>query len=208
MLKKYKIILIKNSVTKKTLFSSNVKRTTQHKFYKFLNNKKPLFTRKYVKRKFCQFELALFSKEVTGYQAYRKDELGRNVEVSIPLDNYHLMELVPYWVEELVYDHHKKSRVSLEYLIKTYLPKKDFKQVFTLNNKLIVQNDDDFKIFSLKNIDDCSRLLNIIKNIFIDSGRTDCLFVPDSSTAQRKQLYNLLESYGFSRKFLYKQYTY
>ena len=137
MLKKYKIILLKNSVPKKTLFSSNVKRTTQHKFHKFingkkplfhkeyvkrkycqfelgiflndvaLNNKKPLFIRKYVKRKFCQFELALFSKEVTGYQAYRKDELGRNVEVSIPLENYHLMDLVPYWVEELVYDHHK-----------------------------------------------------------------------------------------------------
>ena len=118
------------------------------------------------------------------------------------------MELSPYWVEELIYDHYKKSRVPLEYILQTYLPKKDFKQVFTLNNKLIIQNDDVFKIFSLKNIDDCSRLLNVIKNIFIDDGRADCLFVPDSSTVQRKQLYTLLENYGFNRKFLYKQYTY
>ena len=47
-----------------------------------------------------------------------------------------------------------------------------------------------------------------IKDIFINNGRTDCLFVPDSSTVQRKQLYKLLEDYGFNRKFLYKQYTY
>ena len=208
MLKKYKIILIKNSVPKKTLFTSNVKRTTYHKFHKFLNTKQPLFTRKYVKRKFCQFEMAIFSKEITTSKVYRKNNLGKNVEVSIHLPDYHLIELVPYWVEELVYDHSKKSRVSLDYLIKTYLPKKDFKQVFTLNNKLIIQNDNDFRLFSLKNVDDCSRLLNIIKSIFVNGGRTDCLFVPDSSTTQRKQLYNLLEGYGFDRKFLYKQYTY
>jgi hypothetical protein len=208
MLKKYKIILIKNSVPKKTLFTSNVKRTTYHKFHKFLSTKQPLFTRKYVKRKFCQFELAIFSKENNNEKFYKKDELGRNLEVSIPLDSYHLMELSPYWVEELIYDHHKKSRVPLDDILKTYLPKKDFKQVFTLNNKLIIQNEDDFKVFSLKNVEDCSRLLNVIKNIFIENGRMDCLFVPDSSTVQRKQLYRLLENYGFSRKFLYKQYTY
>jgi hypothetical protein len=208
MLKKYKIILIKNSVPKKTLFTSNVKRTTQHKFHRFLNLKKPLFTRKYVKRKFCQFELAIFSKENLNQKIYRKDSLGRSIEVSIPVDNYYLMELTPYWVEELIYDHMKKSRVSVDYVMKTYLPNKDFKQVFTLNNKLIIQTDNDFKIFSLKNVSDCSRLLNVIKQIFIDGGRTDCLFVPDSSTVQRKQLYKLLEDYGFNRKFLYKQYTY
>lgn len=208
MLKKYKIILIKNSVPKKTLFTSNVKRTTFNKFHKFINTKKPLFTRKYVKRKFCKFEIAIFSKESTNQRIYRKDSLGRSLEVSIPLPGYHLIELLPYWVEELVYDHHKKSRVPLEDVIRDYLPKKDFKQVFTLNNKLIIQNDDEFKIFSLKNISDCSRLLEKINKIFIDLGRTDCLFVPDFSTAQRKQLYKLLEDYGLSRKFLYKQYTY
>ena len=126
MLKKYKIILIKNSVPKKTLFTSNVKRTTFNKFYKFTNTKKPLFTRKYVKRKFCQFEMAIFSKENNNSKIYRKNNLGRNVEVSIPLPNYHLVELVPYWVEELIYDHDKKSRVSLDYVIKNLSTKKRF----------------------------------------------------------------------------------
>jgi len=208
MLKKYKIILLQNNVPKKTLFSSNVKRTTYNKFSKFINSKKPLFYRKYVKRKFCQFELAIFSKENNGSTFYRKNSLGKNVEVIIDLPNYYMVEFSDYWCEELIYDHQTKSRIPLDTLITSYLPKKNFKQVFSLNNKLIIQNEDNFKMFSLKNVDDCSRLLDIIKKIFIDSGRIDCLFVPDTSTAQRKQLYEILETKGFSRKFLYKQYTY
>jgi hypothetical protein len=208
MLKKYKIILLQNGLSKKTLFTSNVKRTTFHKFRKFLNSNKPLFYRKYVKRKFCQFELGIFSTEDNQNAVYRKDNVGRNIQVVDTVQNYHIMELSPYWVEELIYDHQNKSRVSFDFLVENYLPKKDFKQVFTINNKLIVQNDNIFKIFSMKNVDDCSRLLNLIKETFINDGRTDCLFVPDSSTVQRKELYNLLEENGFDRKFLYKQYTY
>ena len=130
MLKKYKIILIKNSVPKKTLFTSNVKRTTQHKFHRFLSLKKPLFSRKYVKRKFCQFELAIFSKENPNSSVYRKDSFGKNVKVDIDIPNYYIMELVPYWVEESIYDHKKKSRITLDELISDYLPKKHLHYLF------------------------------------------------------------------------------
>ena len=208
MLKKYKIILLKNSVPKKTLFSSNVKRTTQHKFHKFINGKKPLFHKEYVKRKYCQFELGIFLNDVAVNDVYRKDSVGRNVLVKINAGEYNLIELSPYWVEELFYDHQEKRRVTLDYLLTTYLPKQNFKQVFTLNNKLIIQNDDIFKIFSLKTVWDCSRALGVIQNLFIDAGRTDTLLVPDNSTPQRKQLYKLLIKYGFDKRFLYKQYTY
>lgn len=208
MLKKYKIILLKNGSPKKTLFSSNVKRTTYNKFQRFINSKKPLFVRKYVKRKFCQFELGLFSKEDGNVSIYKKDELGRNLLVDYLVPNYHLTNLSDYWVEELVYDHTSNNRISVDELILKYLPKKNFKQVFSLNNKLIIQDGDRFSVFSLKTVFDCIRLLELIKNLFIGYGRLDCLFVPDTSTVQRKQLYDLLEGYGFSRKFLYKQYTY
>tara|TARA_R110001592_G_scaffold349231_5_gene644076 strand:- start:2973 stop:3599 length:627 start_codon:yes stop_codon:yes gene_type:complete len=208
MLKKYKIILLKNGTPKKTLFSSNVKRTTHNKFLKFISSKKPLFSRKYVKRKFCQFELGIFSKESDGVEIYRKDRLGRNILVNYDILNYHLIGLSDYWVEELIYDHKLSSRISLDFLIESYLPKKNFKQIFSLNNKLVIQDDYNFNVFSLKTVDDCTRLLSTIKNIFIGLGRVDSLFVPDSSTVQRKQLYDLLEKYGFNRKFLYKQYTY
>mgnify|MGYP003666448635 FL=1 len=167
-----------------------------------------MFSRKYVKRKFCQFELGIFSKESDGVEIYRKDRLGRNILVNYDILNYHLIGLSDYWVEELIYDHKLSSRISLDFLIESYLPKKNFKQIFSLNNKLVIQDDYNFNVFSLKTVDDCTRLLSTIKNIFIGLGRVDSLFVPDSSTVQRKQLYDLLEKYGFNRKFLYKQYTY
>lgn len=208
MLKKYKIILLKNGSPQKTLFSSNVKRTTYNKFQKFINSKKPSFVRKYVKRKFCQFELGIFSKESSGVDVYKKDDIGRNVLVDYNIPDYYLISLSDYWVEELIYDHLLNTKISFGDLILKYLPKKNFKQVFSLNNKLVIQDGDKFNVFSLKTVDDCVRLLTTIKTLFINDGRLDCLFVPDTSTVQRKQLYDLLENYGFDRRFLYKQYTY
>ena len=82
------------------------------------------------------------------------------------------------------------------------------KQVFTLNNKLIVQNEDDFSLFSLNTVSDALRFIDIIEFELMDAGRMDCLFVRDTSTVQRKQLYDLLERKGYDRGFLRKQYTY
>ena len=51
MEKKYKIVLLGDDLPKKVLFKSNVKRNIQQKFKKLGKSTKPLFTRKYVKRK-------------------------------------------------------------------------------------------------------------------------------------------------------------
>jgi hypothetical protein len=92
--------------------------------------------------------------------------------------------------------------------LSTYLNSKDFKQVFTLNNKLIVQNEDYFNLFSLKTVSDALRLIDIVEFEIMDAGRMDCLFVRDTNTVQRKQLYDMLERKGYDRTFLRKQYTY
>ena len=89
-----------------------------------------------------------------------------------------------------------------------YLNDKTFKQIFTLNNKLVIQKDDTFNLFSLKTIADSLRLLGIIELTFIGYGIHDCLFVTDTNTVQRKQLYDLLVGKGYSREFLRKQFTY
>jgi len=89
-----------------------------------------------------------------------------------------------------------------------YLEEKSFKQVFTLNNKVIIQKDDLFNVFSLKTVSDALRLLTVIELEFLNKGRYDCLFVIDTNTIQRKQLYNILEDAGYDRGFLRKQFTY
>ena len=81
-------------------------------------------------------------------------------------------------------------------------------QVYSLNNKIVIQNNDLFNLFSLKTVSESSRFLSCIKKYFTTQGKFNFLISRDLSTVQRKELYNLLESKGFSRKLLYKHYTY
>ena len=208
MEKKYKIVLLSGDLPKKTLFKSNVKRNIQHKFKKLGKSNKPLFTRKYVKRKICQFHLGLFSLEPSNEPIYIKDKLGRNVKKELKIGNYFLIELLPFSVEEFIYDHQTKSRIGFTSFYETYLISDVFLQLFTLNNKVVIQKDESISIFSLKNIDDTNRFILVLKKYLIDNKSMNCLIVQDYDTIQRKQLYKMLTRKGFKKSFLYKHYTY
>jgi len=208
MLKKYKIVLIQNSYVKKVLATSNVKRNIYSKFNKFLREKKPLFTVNYTKRKKTSFTLGVVSTVPSPSDIYTKDSLGRNIIVNLRYPDYFLHDLNPYWMEEKIYDHHKKKRISFNLFIDTYTKSKNLKHIFTLNNKLIVQENEKYLLFSLKTTDDSQRFLECIKKHLYQYGRSDCLLIPDTDTIQRKQLYKILENKGFNKKMLYKHFTY
>tara|TARA_B100001564_G_scaffold331961_1_gene318466 strand:+ start:276 stop:911 length:636 start_codon:yes stop_codon:yes gene_type:complete len=205
---KYKIVLFKNGERNKVLFSSNSKKSILKKYTKFIEEKKPKFVMEYISRKKVMFELAVVTKESTTDSLYVKDSVGRTREITLGDSDYRFIKMLPYWKEEKIYDHTSQTKINFVTLMKNYLEDKEFKQVFTLNNKVIIQKDSDFNVFSLKTVSDSLRLLTIIELEFLNDGRYDCLFVTDNSTVQRKQLYNLLESVGYKREFLRKQYTY
>jgi hypothetical protein len=92
-------------------------------------------------------------------------------------------------------------------LVNIYIPKKDLKTVSKLNNKIVIQCNEDFNIFTLKNEEDSERLLKTIESFFIKNGRNDCIFIRDLNTIHRKWLYDILEKNGFSRKKLYRKHT-
>ena len=169
------------------------------------------FPRTNLNKKKCEFEVVLLKKgDDKNKLTHVKDSLGRNVPYKITGGDYVILETSPFEVEELIYDHQSNKRIYALSLIDDYLPKEETNllNVFTINNKLVVRNDDDIKIFSLKNIEDCRRVLDNIRRKFTDEGRVNCIFTKDLSTAQRKEIYNLLEDKGFNRSFLYKHYTY
>ena len=205
---KYKIVLFKNGERTKVFFSSNNKKSILTKYNKLIVEKKPKLVTEYISRKKVMFELSIITTETSNESIFVKDDMGRTKEVSLGGSNYSIIKLLPYWKEEFIYDHQNKNKIPFNHLIRDYLPVDNFKQVFTLNNKLIIQQENIFNLFSLKNITDANRLLRIIELELLDSGRYDCLFVSDTSTVQRKQLYDLLVSVGYKRDFLRKQYTY
>jgi hypothetical protein len=205
---KYKIVLFKNGERNKVFFSSNSKKSIFRKYTKLIEEKKPKFVTEYISRKKVMFELAIITTELSENTLHVKDSVGRTREVTLGDSDYTFIKMLPYWKEEKIYDHTLSKKVSFEGLMSLYLEDKSFKQVFTLNNKVIIQKDDLFNVFSLKTVSDALRLLTVIELEYLNKGRYDCLFVVDTNTIQRKQLYNLLESAGYSRGFLRKQFTY
>jgi hypothetical protein len=205
---KYKIVLFRNGERVKCFFSSNRLDSVQNKYNELISEKKPKFIVEYLSRKKVRFELGIVTTEDVGDDIYLKDDMGRTKTVGVSGDEYNMLKLIPYWREEFIYNHQTQSKVSYCEVIDTYLPRDGFKQVFTINNKLVIQNDNEFKMFSLKTVSDAARLIDLIEFDLLDDIRVDCLFVRDTNTVQRKQLYTLLESAGYDRAFLRKQYTY
>ena len=207
--KKFYIIVFNNGKKKRILFKSNIYRTTKEK-YKILTKKKTsIFPINVLAKEKADLELGLLTTdERKTRQIYRKDILGRNIKLEMGEGDMFFIDLKKYNQEEKIYDHQKQKRIESLELIDTYIPQKKITQVFTLNNKLIVQVDDLFKLFSLKNVVESKRLIDCIESYLLEKGHGNCLFIKDFSTIQRKQLYRILEENGFDRKMLYKHYTY
>ena len=93
-------------------------------------------------------------------------------------------------------------------MMEKILSVRDIAQIFTLNNKLFVQAENDIRLFGNKNISDTERLFEIVKNDVLKKGRGNFIFVKDITTQQRKLLYDLLEQKGFKRTELFRHYSY
>ena len=154
-------------------------------------------------------ELALiFPNHKQASKTYTKDNLGRTVEAKINNENKRIKEIIPYWREEMIYDYTNKKRITFSALMEYITSIHEFGQIFTLNNNLFIQVDDNVRLFGNKNIDDTQRLFNIVKTELGKLKIGNFMFIKDISTHQRKLLYDLLESQGYKRTKLFKHYSY
>jgi hypothetical protein len=211
MKKKYSIALFCNKKKVKIMYSS-MKRTTIYEYWRELKTqKKPPFTVTQSGRSFKEatFELALiFPMNRWATKTYVKDSLGRTQEALIEGNKFRIKEIIPYWKEELVYDFNQKKRIRYHEMMEQILKVTEIAQIFTLNNKVFIQIDENVNFFSNKNLRDTERLFELIKNELLEKKRTNFIFVKDITTHQRKQLYNILEPKGFKRRELFRHYSY
>jgi len=156
----------------------------------------------------CKFEIGLV--ELSSNQLfpiYLTDEMGRNVKVKLEDDDMTLVEISNYKIEEEFFDLQRKSKINIHTLINDYLKGDGIKMVSSLHNKIVVQRDEDFKLFTFKNVDECVRFIDTLNFYFFKIKRGDCLFVKDVSSAQRKYLIEILCNNGFDKKMLYRKFT-
>lgn len=205
----YQIVLFKNKIKKKIINKFKTHKRA-NEFYESLlsESNNVLFEKEYENGSLCSYELALLEKTSgTFLPIFLKDELGRRVKVNLEDDDYTISSISKYKTEELILDTTTNKKINSKEFIKLYLDPTGFKLVSKLHNKIIVQNDDTFNLITLKNDSDASRFIDILSEKFMEQQRNDCIFVKDYTTTQRKYLYELLISKGFSKNYLHRQST-
>jgi len=208
---KYFIVLFCNKKRIKILYKC-MKRTTITEYWnEHKTQRKPDFVKiQGGKRNQEQvFELALiFPNTRWSTNPWVKDSLGRNIEAKMEDGKFRIKEIIPYWKEELIYDFQIKKRIRFHEMMDKIYPISEIAQVFTLNNKLFVQVENDVWLYGNKNLHDAERLFELVKEKLLKKKKGNFIFVKDITTHQRKLLYNLLESKGFKRRELFRHYSY
>ncbi len=203
----YLIVIFKNKVKNKLI---NKFKTKERAFEYFKKIKKEMnsviFPVRYKNGNSVNLEVALLStKQKESY--YTKDELGRQVKIVLKDEDYSISEIMSYQTEEKFLDYQTKKKINSKILIEKYLIGSGIKMISKLNNKIIVQNDDDINLFTFKNNTDSERFLDCLHNYFFEKNKKDCLIVKDTSTTQRKYLYELLVEKGYDKKYLFRRST-
>jgi len=203
------IVLFKNKKKKRIIKGYKSEKRATEKFKSLIKENNVVFDVQYENAEKSKYELALLT-NTDSYQMplFQEDELGRNEEVFISSEtDYTIRQIKPFKIEEKIFDWNTNDRISFEKLIKKYCIKKEMKSISTLHNKLVIQVNENFYVFSLKNIEDAHRLLETMEKYYREHHRNDAIFVKDVSTTQRKWMYDLLVKNGFDKGKLYRQTT-
>ena len=205
----YIVVLFKNKIRKRI-----IKKFITFKKAKLFYNKlmtesdSVIFNVQFENGKESNFELGIVELSKNKLlPIYLTDEMGRSIRVKLDEDNMTLSQISQYKKEELLYDLQTKNKITTQEIIKKYLKGDGLKMISDLNNKIVLQIEEEVLLFSLKSESESSRFVDCLSLHFFKTKRGDCLFVKDYSLAQRKYMYNLLESKGIDKKILYRKFT-
>jgi hypothetical protein len=208
---RYFVILFCNKKKLRTLYKSRKKNTIYDAWHEFKTQKKPPFVKVQggKRKRELKFELGLiFPNNKWAIPTIIRDDLGRNTEAKLVDEKFRIKELIPYWDEEKIYDFESKKRIRYHQMMEIILKVTDVAQIFTLNNKLFLQVEDNIRMFGNKNVADAERLFTIIRDDLTKKGIGNFIFVRDITTHQRSLLYKMLEERGYKKTELFRHYSY
>lgn len=205
----YLIVLFKNRIKKKIIKKFiTLKKATEYYDKLLKESNEVIFNVSMQNGEDCNYEIGMVensSRQLV--PVYITDEMGRNVKVKLEEKDLTLFKINTYKVEEEIYDLQTKKKINTKEIIRRYIKNEGIKMISSLNNKIIIQNDEDYYLFSLKSESETSRFIDCLSNYFLKIKRGDCIFVKDTSNAQRKYLLSILESKGIDKKILYRKFT-
>ena len=205
----YSVVLFKDKSSKKILKDFITYNKAKSYFNDILEASEEVIFEVLVESgKVCSYEIALIENSDSQLiPVYLTDEMGRNKRVKLETSGRTISEISKYKKEEKIFDIKENKKITVNELMTKYLKGSGLKMISSLNNKIVIQNDDDCKLFSLKNESETNRFLDSLTTYFQRIDKKDCLIVKDSSVAQKKYLIDFLSKKGFDKKILYRKTT-
>lgn len=208
MIMKYFVVLFKNKERKKIINKFKTYDRALEYFNKKIKDNNVIFNKEFENGEECFYELGLLEKESQNFNSYFvKDSYGRQVKAELDTNEYKLLQIKNYKVEDLIQDVSLNKKINFDTFEKMYLKEGGLKLISKINNKIVVQEDDSVNLFSLKTPYESERFLRLLNSKLIGDGRVDVLIVFDTSKEQKKYLYNILEGSGIPKSVLYRSFT-
>lgn len=198
--------MFKNKKKRKIIKRYDTEKKATEKYNSLLKlNNEIIFEKLVENAEETNYELGLITNQKKIQDSlFLTDELGRNNVVNLENPDYVFTKISKFKIEELIYDWQKSKKISFKEFINEYCKDKDLKNIFSLNNKICVQIDEDVTVFSLKDSNESHRFIEVLEEYFYQNKRSDAIFVKDVSSPQRKWIYDILSKKGFDKKRLYR----
>ena len=121
---------------------------------------------------------------------YMTDEYGRSSKVKLEGDGMTLFNIGYYKKEEKIYDLTKNKKITTQQLIKTYLKGDGLKMISSLNNKIIVQEDEKINLFTLKSESESLRFggCAVTSDFYREAGQVGLMRRRDQGSVPGRQL--------------------
>ena len=203
----FSVVLFKNNKKKKILKSFiTEKKAIEYYENQLKKSNECRYNRKYENGKECVYKIGIISSLIKpDGEIYYTDDIGRTIIVNPKIsDGIYLLKMSNFNKPETFYDCQTKNKISFEDFKKKYISNKNFYMMSKLNNKLIIQNDEVVNLFSFKNEYECERFCSFIQ---LELDFKNFMIVLDTSSAQKKYLYELLIEKGFDKQYLYRKTT-
>lgn len=203
----FSVVLFKNNKKKKILKSFiTEKKAIEYYENQLKKSNECRYNRKYENGKECVYKIGIISSLIKpDGEIYYTDDIGRTIIVNPKIsDGIYLLKMSNFNKPETFYDCQTKNKISFEDFKKKYISNKNFYMMSKLNNKLIIQNDEVVNLFSFKNEYECERFCSFIQS---ELNFKNFMIVLDTSSAQKKYLYELLIEKGFDKQYLYRKTT-
>jgi len=146
----YLIVLFKNKIKKKIIKKFKTSNRANNFYESLLSESNDvIFNKEYENGFQVNYEIAILEKTSgTFLPVFLKDELGRNIKVKLEDSDFSIKKINPYYVEELILDITLNKKINSLEFIKLYLDCPGLKLLSKLNNKIVIQNDNNINLFT------------------------------------------------------------